>query len=1190
MALNGIFQDVTSAAGFTFLGRTHGMAWGDFNGDSYPDIFIGNHDSAVGNDNPNAVNLYLNQQDGTFVEVASNSIDVYEELVGADSHDLHFQAFIDFDNDGDRDLFLPEHSRVLPDRLLVNDGGFLSDRADELGFSYPDAVSHNALFFDYNQDSLLDVFIATTTPELPSTVFSQNSNNVYEDVGSTVLPSSFTSTYAVLGDVSNDGNLDVIVEGGSIVYDTTTEPFTDITEQIFSGNRVTGVDAITGDFNGDLQTDLYVTRNGFSFNDVNQVSPTELDFNIGEPRGTQRGITFETEGIVTLNLLETLFARTLDEIFIGSNSINPTETQLILDPNDPDVRGIPSYTPGVDSGIFIGYEPSEQTWEIIASNETLLELSFNIESTEAISNINAIGFDPDRPPATDKLLFNTGNGLEEVSIESGIRDIPVYGRNVVAGDFDNDMDLDLYLVNTKGITNLPNVLIENQGDGTFVQVNNGGGAPGPNDSVGSGDNVSVADYDLDGFLDLFVTNGFRPREYVADAPYQLYRNQGNDNSWLQIDLQGVQSNRDGIGAKVFVTAGGITQVREQTGGVHYKSQDQQRLHFGLSENTTAERIVVQWPSGITQQIDSTAANQIIEIVEEDNTGGNSIPVAVDDTATAESGVAVNIDVLANDSDADGNELRLSIDTPASNGTVVVNDNGTPNNFSDDSITYTPDDDFTGTDEFVYEVADFFGGRDTASVSLSVIPKVPNTFNGTEGSDTLQGTTEEDILNGLGSGDVLRGFAGNDTLNGGEGNDNLQGGFNSDVLNGNEGNDILLGGFDRDTLIGGEGSDRFRFVRTDDGIDEITDFTPSEDTIQIKGSNFGGLFNGVLDSSQFVLGTTAVDSDDRFIYNQNNGSLFFDLDGVGGESQIQLATLSNNANLSASDIVIFGGTTPPPSTAIEAIDDTAITQENQAVSIDVLDNDENVDSDSLSLSINTVPSNGTAVVDDNGTPNNVLDDEIIYTPDTDFTGDDQFDYLIDDGNGNTDTATVAVIVNSDINGTEGRDTLQGTSGDDLINGLGDRDVIKGFAGRDTLNGGEGNDNLQGGFNDDVLNGDGGNDLIITGFGNDVVTGGEGSDRVRFSKIEDGVDEITDFTIGEDTLEFKASNFGNLDTGTLASDRFVTGSAAVDSDDRFIYNQSNGNFSYDPDGVGGEEQTLLVVLSNNAEIGENDINIF
>jgi Ca2+-binding RTX toxin-like protein len=429
-------------------------------------------------------------------------------------------------------------------------------------------------------------------------------------------------------------------------------------------------------------------------------------------------------------------------------------------------------------------------------------------------------------------------------------------------------------------------------------VPNAGGAAGS--SLGLGDTVTMADYDLDGFLDLFVANGYVEGTplFSEEGPYELFRNQGNSNNWLQIDLEGVESNRDGIGAQVFLTAGGKTQLREQTGGFHKWSQDHQRIHFGLAQNTEVDLLEIRWPSGTVQQLENIAANQLIKVIEEGGTPpptSNTPPQAVDDSATTLQNEAVNIDVLANDSDADGDNLSLSIDTSPSNGTVVV---------TDGAIAYTPNNNFTGNDQFTYAIDDGNGGTATAAVSVTV-NSTTDAINGTEGQDTLQGTTGDDLINGLGNRDALRGFAGNDTLNGNQGNDNLLGGFNRDVLNGDSGNDLLIGGFGSDTITGGEGSDRVRFFRTQDGRDEITDFAPSEDILQFKGNNFGGgLVNGVLPEEQFVTGITAVDSDDRFIYNQSNGNLFFDLDGVGGNEQVLLATLSNQADLSADEIVIF----------------------------------------------------------------------------------------------------------------------------------------------------------------------------------------------------------------------------------------------------------------------------------------------
>jgi hypothetical protein len=117
-----------------------------------------------------------------------------------------------------------------------------------------------------------------------------------------------------------------------------------------------------------------------------------------------------------------------------------------------------------------------------------------------------------------------------------------------------------------------------------------------------GENVVTADYDLNGFLDLFVTNGLSmyPEDaYTVGGADKLFRNLGNSNHWVQLDLVGTVANRDAIGAKVYVTAGGVTQLREQNGGYHRWSQNHQRTHVGLGSNTMMN-IEVHWPSPSTQ--------------------------------------------------------------------------------------------------------------------------------------------------------------------------------------------------------------------------------------------------------------------------------------------------------------------------------------------------------------------------------------------------------------------------------------------------------------------------------------------------------------------------------------------------------------------------------------------------------------
>jgi hypothetical protein len=193
---------------------------------------------------------------------------------------------------------------------------------------------------------------------------------------------------------------------------------------------------------------------------------------------------------------------------------------------------------------------------------------------------------------------------------------------VVAGDFDNDMDVDLYLSSVSSTVNLSNVYYENRGDGTFILKENSGGIPGFSGEVflseyNSGEKMAVADYDNNGFLDIFLTCGFFPtasNNHLLSSPI-LYRNLGNENNWIEIELQGTLSNRDAVGARVVVTAGGKNQLREQSGGMHSFAQNSQRLHFGLGKNQLVEEVTVCWPNGSVQKEKNIKANQIYRISE-----------------------------------------------------------------------------------------------------------------------------------------------------------------------------------------------------------------------------------------------------------------------------------------------------------------------------------------------------------------------------------------------------------------------------------------------------------------------------------------------------------------------------------------------------------------------------------------------
>jgi hypothetical protein len=192
-----------------------------------------------------------------------------------------------------------------------------------------------------------------------------------------------------------------------------------------------------------------------------------------------------------------------------------------------------------------------------------------------------------------------------------------------AADLDNDMDLDVFLGCRAGASNIEDVVFENLGNGTFRKVLAHGaeGLLGAaiTDKAGSTESVVSADYDVDGFVDVFVTNGLNLVPQRTGGQAQLFRNLGktlhaDPPHWLEIDLSGVASNRDGVGAKVYVTAGGVTQYREQNGGYHRWSQNHSRIHVGLAGNTTAN-VKIVWPSGTIDTYPAVAADALYRAIE-----------------------------------------------------------------------------------------------------------------------------------------------------------------------------------------------------------------------------------------------------------------------------------------------------------------------------------------------------------------------------------------------------------------------------------------------------------------------------------------------------------------------------------------------------------------------------------------------
>ncbi|MCL4264506.1 MAG: tandem-95 repeat protein [Anaerolineae bacterium] len=370
---------------------------------------------------------------------------------------------------------------------------------------------------------------------------------------------------------------------------------------------------------------------------------------------------------------------------------------------------------------------------------------------------------------------------------------------------------------------------------------------------------------------------------------------------------------------------------------------------------------------------------------------NDPPLAADDAILTAEETAVTIDVLANDSDPDGDPLTVSSVTAPTHGTAVIN--------GDHTVTYTPAAGFNGVDSFSYTISDGRGGSDTAVVTITVSAENDNPV---AVDDAV--TTDEDTAVTI---DVL---ANDDDEDG----DPLT---ISSLTQPTQGTAVL----DPDDTITytphahSHGSDSFTYTLSDGQggsdtatvtitVNPVNDMpvavndtaTTNEDTavtiaVLANDSDMDGDTLTVTAITTPTQGTAVINPGGSVTYSPA-------ADSTGSDSFTY--TISDGHGGSATATVTL--TIVPVNDTPLAADDTAATNEDTAVTIDVLANDSDVDGDSLTITAVSSPAQGTAVLNP--------DQTITYTPHQDSHGADSFSYTVSDGNGDTATAQVTVAVN------------------------------------------------------------------------------------------------------------------------------------------------------------------------------------
>jgi len=219
-----------------------------------------------------------------------------------------------------------------------------------------------------------------------------------------------------------------------------------------------------------------------------------------------------------------------------------------------------------------------------------------------------------------RVYQNSGDGtFEDATFRSKISyatyHISTFGTRFM--DYDNDGWCDLFMANGHVLDNIeryhadtkyaePKMMFRNTGRGVFENVSDQLGPDFQSPRVSRG--AALGDFDNDGDLDILINN-------CGQAPQLLRNDGGNSNHWLEIFLIGTKSNRDGVGARVKVTAGDRVLYEQRKGGMSYQSAQDPRLHFGLSQHSSVDSVEIAWPSGITTKLSNLKADQIIAVKE-----------------------------------------------------------------------------------------------------------------------------------------------------------------------------------------------------------------------------------------------------------------------------------------------------------------------------------------------------------------------------------------------------------------------------------------------------------------------------------------------------------------------------------------------------------------------------------------------
>lgn len=212
-----------------------------------------------------------------------------------------------------------------------------------------------------------------------------------------------------------------------------------------------------------------------------------------------------------------------------------------------------------------------------------------------------------------KNLFKNENGVFNAVNNTVLTEGERCSFGSAFSDYDNDGDLDLLVSNGFCSIEMKDQLYQNNGDGSFIDVSH----LIPTDNVCSY-GCAWGDANNDGFLDIMIAN-CKNDDTDIENPNTLLINTPNDNHWIKIKLVGIESNTNGIGARIYVKAklngAEISQLREISGQTGYSGQNSLTAHFGMLDAETADSVIIRWPNGKKQWLTNLEINKMHTIIE-----------------------------------------------------------------------------------------------------------------------------------------------------------------------------------------------------------------------------------------------------------------------------------------------------------------------------------------------------------------------------------------------------------------------------------------------------------------------------------------------------------------------------------------------------------------------------------------------